>query len=129
MAACCRGFFAACCLPAEFYLLFEALERTTVGRSSVLVLHDANLGCGWRAFSHSRRNTHPRRILGLVFAVAGVAIALMRNLGGGEGIVTPQMLAGDLMALAAATGWAIIALIARLSSLSKSAPESNYSIS
>lgn len=114
----CGIFFAA-----EFYLLFEALERTTVGRASVLFYTMPIWVAVGAHFLIPGEALTRRRVLGLLLAVAGVAIALMRNIGGGEGIISPQMLTGDLMALTGATGWASIALIARLSKLSKSAPE------
>ena len=61
----------------------------------------------------------PIRILGLVLAIAGVAIALS----GGSGTKSQYMLLGDLMALVGAMGWAAIAIIARTTQFSTQKPE------
>lgn len=58
-----------------------------------------------------------RKVAGLLIALSGVAVAFAdRSMTGGT-------LAGDVMALVGAMGWASIGLLARASSLQKSSPE------
>lgn len=116
------GFFFA----AEFYLLFGALERTTVSRSAVLFYTMPVWVAVGAHFLIPGDTMTKRRALGLVLAMAGVAVAMLRPSAGGaagNGISADVMLTGDLMALAAATGWAAIAILARTTKLSKSSPE------
>lgn len=113
------GIFCGILFAAEFALLFEALERTSVGRTSVLFYTMPVWVALVAHFIIPGESLTPRRILGLVLAVIGVAIALAYN----GNPVGENALSGDLMALLAATGWAGIALIARTTNLSKSVPE------
>jgi drug/metabolite transporter (DMT)-like permease len=110
----CGLFFAF-----EFLLLFQALEYTTVARTSVLfytmpiwVSVAANFLIPGEAMTR-------RKAAGLLLAVAGVALALSRN----EQPATERALLGDLMALAGAAGWAAVALTARVTKLSRASPE------
>lgn len=111
------GMLCGAIFAFEFSLLFAALERTTVGRSSVLFYTMPVWVAVAAHFLIPGERMTSRRALGLILAVGGVAIALTGHFGAvADGaIVTPRMLSGDLMALAAATGWATIALILRLS--------------
>ena len=59
------------------------------------------------------------RVLGLILAISGVAVALVVNNSG----TTEGTLAGDLLCLSASLFWAGIALVARISRLSQSIPE------
>lgn len=93
---------------SEFILLFKALDLTTVARASVL-FYTMPL---WLALlAHwlipDDRITH-LKAAGQALAFSGVAVAILWRQSGGEGSLT-----GDLMALAAALGWAGIALVAR----------------
>ncbi|MGB7286954.1 MAG: DMT family transporter [Salaquimonas sp.] len=110
----CGIFFAA-----EFWLLFNALEYTTVSRSAVLFYTMPV----WVSFAAHwlipGEVLTPKRLAGLLLAVAGVAIALLRN----EAPATDQAFIGDLMALTGSFCWAGIALTARLSNFSKTSPE------
>jgi drug/metabolite transporter (DMT)-like permease len=103
----------------EFFLLFQALEYTTVGRSSVMFY---TMPVWLALFAHflipGERMTG-RRAAGLSLAVTGIVIALLRR-GGDAGSMA---IWGDLMALAATLGWTAIALTARLSKLSRATPE------
>jgi len=109
------GFFFA----FEFYLLFRALEYTTVGHSSVMFY---TMPVWLALFAHflipGERMTG-RRAAGLALAVLGIIIALLPR-GGDAGSMA---IWGDLMALTATLGWTAIALTARLSKLSRSTPE------
>jgi drug/metabolite transporter (DMT)-like permease len=110
----CGLFFAF-----EFYMLFRALEYTTVGHSSVMFY---TMPVWLALFAHflipGERMTR-RRAAGLALAVLGIVIALLPR--GGE--AGDMAIWGDLMALVATLGWTAIALTARLSKLSRATPE------
>ena len=93
---------------AEFVCLFLALDLTTVTRTSVIFY---SMPVWLAVIGHfvlpGERMTRAKGA-GLVLAFAGVAWAIaMRGEGGGGSV------AGDLLALGGALGWAGIALIAR----------------
>ena len=101
----------------EFLCLFIALDLTTVGRSGV-IFYSMPL---WMAlighFVLPDDRITGRKILGLCFAFAGVAFAILtRDQGVGS-------IWGDLAALGAAIGWAVTALMAKASPLSRVRPE------
>jgi drug/metabolite transporter (DMT)-like permease len=101
----------------EFLCLFIALDLTTVGRSGV-IFYSMPL---WMAliahfFVRDDRIT-PQKAVGLGFALCGVAWAILAR---DEG--TPNIW-GDLAALGAAIGWAVTALLAKASPLSRVKPE------
>lgn len=101
----------------EFLLLFIALDMTTVSRASV-IFYTMPV---WLALSAHillpGEKLTVLRSLGLVAAVLGVGVALLdRSQGAGN-------LTGDLLALAAAVGWAAIALMVRATRLSTIPPE------
>ena len=120
------GIVCGVIFAAEFYLLFGALDRTTVSRSAVLFYTMPVWVALAAHFLIPGDRLTPRRVAGLLLAVAGVAVAMLRpsagsvTAGGGP---ASTMLTGDLMALAGATGWAAIVIIARTTKLSKSSPE------
>jgi drug/metabolite transporter (DMT)-like permease len=105
----------------EFFLLFQAIEYTTVARSSVMLY---TMPVWLSAFAHflvPGEKMTPNKALGLALAVTGVAIALLGNADlAGQGSLA---FAGDLMAIGASLCWTAIALAARLTKLSKSSPE------
>jgi len=110
----CGLFFAA-----EFYLLFTALEYTNVGRSAVLFYTMpiwVALAAHWLIPGEVLTG---KRIAGLLLAVGGIGLALLRN----DHPATPNALIGDLMALTGSFCWAGIVLTTRLTNLSKAAPE------
>ncbi len=101
----------------EFMCLFVALDLTTVGRSGV-IFYSMPL---WMAilahvFVAGDRLT-TRKTMGLGFAITGVAWAILARDSGEANIW------GDLAALGAAIGWAVTALLAKASPLSKVRPE------
>ncbi|WP_458792468.1 DMT family transporter [Yoonia sp. MH D7] len=101
----------------EFLCLFIAIDLTTVGRSGV-IFYSMPLWLALMAhvFVAGDRIT-PRKAAGLVFALGGVAWAI---LAGDDGTAN---IWGDLAALGAAIGWAITALMAKASPLRKLRPE------
>ncbi len=101
----------------EFWCLFTALDLTTVGRSGV-IFYSMPL---WMAvlahlFVPSDRITLQKGI-GLVCAFLGVAWAILSRDDRTANIW------GDLAALGAAIGWAVTALLAKASPLSRVKPE------
>lgn len=113
------GILAGLAFAFEFFLLFQALDYTTVGRASVLFYTMPIWVAVAAHFLIKGEKLSNRRIMGLILAVAGVVIALLnKEETGGE-----NALLGDLFALFAATGWAAIAILARTTKLSKSTPE------
>ena len=101
----------------EFISIYIALDLTTVARASVLFYSMPV----WLALAAHVLLPGERlgglRIPGLLLAMGGVALALADR-GGGQ-----VSLWGDLLALAAALFWAAIALVMRLTPLSRAVPE------
>ena len=97
----------------EFLFLFNALDLTTVGRASIL-FYSMPVWLSLAAhFCIPGERLSPLRILGLVLAVGGVALAVLdREAGSGA-------LTGDLLALLGAMCWAGIALCVRVTPLSE----------
>ncbi len=101
----------------EFMLLFIALDLTTVGRSGV-IFYSMPLWLTLLAhFFVADDKLSTQKLIGLGFALAGVAWAILARDSGEANIW------GDLAALGAAIGWAITALLAKASPLSKVRPE------
>ena len=99
----------------EFLCLFNALDLTTVARTSVIFYTMPFwLAVGARIWLGETLGV--LKVLGLGLAVFGVALALLDDTSGGT-------LEGDLYALGGAAGWAIIALLARGTSLREVRPE------
>ena len=103
----------------EFLLLFEALDRTTVSRASVMFYTMPV----WLAiaghFLLPNEKLSYVRCIGLALAVTGVIFAFFDfNLKHGH-----ASLIGDLFAIGASIMWAGIALCARLTSISQEKPE------
>ncbi|AXI46233.1 EamA/RhaT family transporter [Sulfitobacter sp. SK012] len=98
----------------EFACLFVALDKGDVGRVSV-ILYSMPV---WLALAAHVLLPGERlsglRIVGLVLAMAGVAVALLDRSGGASVSWT-----GDLLALAAALCWAGIVLCVRITPLSE----------
>lgn len=109
----CGGLFAA-----EFLCLFVALDFNSVVRTTIIFYSmPVWLALAAHRFLPGERIT-PVRAAGLAVAFGGVAWAMAARGGAGEGTI-----AGDLLALAGALGWAGVALCARLSRLRRLAPE------
>ena len=103
----------------EFHLLFQALDYTTVARSSILFYTMPVWVAVGAHFLIPGEPLTRRRALGLVLAVAGVAVALSRN----EHPASGNAFLGDMLALAAATGWAALTLTVRTTKLRETSPE------
>lgn len=103
----------------EFMLLFNALEFTSVNRASVLFYTMPVWVAVAAHFLIPGERMTPRRGLGLVLAVAGVALAMLD----GAPRPGPDAWLGDVMCLVGASFWAGIALLARTTKLSRSEPE------
>jgi len=110
----CGSFFAA-----EFLLLYQALDYTSVARAAIMFYTMPVWVALWAHFLVPGERLTPLRALGLVLAVGGVALALGRN----DNPATEHALTGDLMALTGAMFWAGIAYLARMTRLSGSSPE------
>ncbi len=113
------GIAIGICFAIEFALLFKAIEYTTVARTSVLFYTMPFwVAIGAHYLIPDERLTKIR-VLGLVLACIGTAIALL----GGQGNSGEASLVGDIIALLAATMWAAIALITRTTQFSSIKPE------
>lgn len=101
----------------EFVCLYIALDLTTVARASV-ILYSMPVWLAMAAHVLLPGEALNRvRTLGLVLAMAGVVLALADRSGGHGNLL------GDLLALGAALCWAGIALVLRLTPLSRAVPE------
>lgn len=101
----------------EFLCLFLALDMTSVSRGSV-IFYTMPFWLGLAAhFLLPGERLSGLRLAGFALALGGVALAFSDR-GSGEG-----SLAGDLLALGAALGWAGIALTVRLSKVSEASAE------
>lgn len=113
------GIVCGLLFSGEFLLLFSALDYTAVSRASVLFYTmPVWVALGAHALIPGERLTW-LRILGLVFAVTGVAVALLDD----APPMTEHALIGDIMCLVGAMCWGGIALLLRTSRLSRAAPE------
>lgn len=102
----------------EFLCLFTALDLTTVSRASI-IFYTMPMHLSLAAhFLIPGERLSPQRVVGLVLAFGGVFIVLADRAGG------EASLAGDLLALCGAFGWAGIALVVRITPLSEAPPES-----
>lgn len=103
----------------EFYLLFTALDYTTVSRVSMLFYTQPFWVALGAHFLLPGERLTPRKVVGLALAIGGVVLLLT---GGGE-VSSVNTLIGDVMCIFAAIFWACIVLLARKSSLSQCTPE------
>ena len=113
------GIVSGIAFAAEFALLFDAFQYTTVSRASVFFYTMPFWVALGAHFLFPAEKLTFIKIVGLLLAAAGVAIALS----GDSSTAGPYALVGDVMALLAAMCWAAIALLAKGTSLSKVKPE------
>ena len=115
-AAVPAGILSGILFGIEFMMLFSALDFTTVSRASV-IFYSMPV---WLAIAGHFLMPDDRmnfaKALGLVLAVAGVAIALLDR-----SDATASVL-GDILALGSACCWAAIALCVKVTPLSKVPP-------
>ena len=110
----CGLFFAA-----EFLLLFQSLDYTSVSRATVFFYTmPVWVAVAAHVLIPGERLT-VTRVIGLALAVAGVAWALLDN----QAPASELSLLGDLGCLLAALFWAGIVLLVRTTKLSRSSPE------
>ncbi|WP_137700080.1 DMT family transporter [Marimonas lutisalis] len=102
---------------SEFVFLYLSLDRTSVGRASIIFYSMPVFVALAAHVLLPGERINGKRALGLILAMAGVAW-VMADQGSGE-----ASLGGDIMALLAAISWAGIALVVRVTPLSKVAPE------
>ncbi|MFC3615808.1 DMT family transporter [Lutimaribacter marinistellae] len=101
----------------EFMMLFIALDLTSVSRVSILFYSmPVWLALAGHMLLPGERLTG-RRMVGLVLAMAGVALAFSDRQSGAPSLV------GDLLSIAGAMCWAGIALTVRVTPLSETRPE------
>ena len=113
------GLLCGCFFATEFVLLFQSLEYTSVARVSVFFYTMPFWVAAGAHFMIPGERLTRVRALGLSLAVAGVALALLRN----ASPAGPHALFGDLLRLIGAMFWAGIVFMARLTKLSRSSPE------
>lgn len=101
----------------EFVCLFWALDNTTVSRASILFYTMPMMLAAIAHFVLPGERLTLRRAMGLTLAMGGVALVLAVRQGGEASVM------GDIAALAAAAGWAGIALTVRLTPVSEQCPE------
>lgn len=111
------GLVVGLAFGVEFLCLFIALDLTTVGRASVIFYSMPLWLALMSQFALPSDRVTPVKALGLCFAFAGVAWALLAR---DQGVAS---LWGDLAALAAAITWALLALLVKASPLSQERPE------
>ncbi|WP_300030857.1 DMT family transporter [uncultured Roseobacter sp.] len=115
-AAVPAGILSGLLFALEFMVLFSALDFTTVSRASVIFYSmPVWLAVASHFLMPSDRLTG-LRIVGLIMAMSGVALALL------DRSDTSASLVGDLMALTSALCWAGIALCVKITPLSRVPP-------
>jgi len=102
----------------EFLCLFMALDLTSVSRAAVLFYSMPLWFAVMAHFVLPGERITPTRAAGLGLAFTGTAWAILSRGDGAGG-----SLAGDLLALGGAIGWASTALVARASRLRDAGPE------
>lgn len=118
-AALVPGLISGCVFGAEFIFLYQALDFTSVSRTSVIFYSmPVWAALGAHVLLPDSRLTLTKS-LGLSLAFAGVCIALLSREPGAA-----STLIGDVYALAAALCWASILLITRTTRLQSERPES-----
>ena len=115
------GLFCGLAFALEFFLLFQAIEFTTVARSSIMLYTMPVWLAGFAHFLVKGETMTRNRAIGLALAMSGIAVAMLGN--GTDSLAGQHALQGDLMAIGSALCWTAIALAARLTKLSGSTPE------
>lgn len=110
------GILAGVFFALEFGLVFVALDLTTVSRVSLFFYTMPLFTAIGAHFLVPGERLNAVRVLGLVVAMAGVALALVDDAGGADW-------RGDALAVGGAIAWAGIAFVARLSPLARAPSE------
>ncbi len=118
------GLVAGLVFSAEFFLLFNALDLTTVVRASVLFYAMPIWLAVAAHFLFPGERLTPPRLAGFLIGFAAVALTIINQPDAATipGAATGSLL-GDLAALAAGMFWAAIILCVRMSRLREAAPE------
>ncbi len=111
------GVIAGALFAAEFMLLFKGIEHTSVMRASV-VFYTMPAWLAVLAHFFLGEPLNRIRSAGLICAIVGVALAMSSK----NNEFGPLAFRGDMLCLAASFLWAVIALMARTTGLSKSSP-------
>ena len=104
---------------AEFFLLFTALDYTTVSRVSLFFYTQPFWVALGAHFLIAGEQLNRNRIMGLLVAISGVVLCLFSD----ADVASLKTLKGDVMCLVAAVFWAMIALMPRTTKISLSTPE------
>jgi drug/metabolite transporter (DMT)-like permease len=111
------GILSGLVFAFEFICLYTALDLTTVSRASIIFYSmPVWLAIAAHIWLPGERLSRTRA-LGLALALGGVALAFADRSDGQASLL------GDLLALAGALGWAAIALMLRVTPLSRIRPE------
>ena len=113
------GVVAGLLFSLEFYLLFTALEYTTVSRVSMLFYTQPFWVAVGAHFLIPGEQLNKSRIIGLGLAVSGIFVLLAKP----DSQFSTNAIIGDVMCIVASIAWAAIALLPRTTSLGKSSPE------
>ena len=115
-AAVPAGILTGVLFGVEFMLLFSALDLTTVSRASV-IFYSMPVWLALAAhFTMPEDRMNGFKLLGLILAMSGVALALL------DRSDASASLRGDIMALGAALCWPAIALCVKVTPLNKVPP-------
>ena len=117
-ASMAAGFMIGLMFSAEFLFLFQALDLTTVGRTSVIFYSMPVWLALMAHYGLPGERISRLKAVGLALAFAGTAWAILDRSASGAG-----SLAGDLCALVAAVAWAATAFVARKPTMAKVGPE------
>jgi drug/metabolite transporter (DMT)-like permease len=115
----CSGLLVGALFALEFLALYIGLDFTTASRGVVLLyLAPFVVAFGAHYFIAGNR-LQPTQAIGLVAALAGLAVAM------GEGLVAPgrPTLLGDLLCLLAAVLWGATTVLVRITPLRRASPE------
>ena len=113
------GMLVGTFFAAEFLLLFQALDYTTVSRASIFFYTMPFWTALAAHFLIEGEKLTASRVTGLLLAMAGVVVALYNN----QSTHSEQSLVGDIYCLLGALFWAGIVIVARTTKLSRSCPE------
>ena len=113
------GVLAGLFFSAEFYLLFQALDFTSVSRASIFFYTMPFWTAIAAHFLIPGENLTGVKIVGLLLAIAGVVIALADR----SEVTGVYVLVGDVLCLIAALFWSGIILVAKKTRFSDIGPE------
>jgi drug/metabolite transporter (DMT)-like permease len=113
------GILAGTFFAAEFLLLFQALDFTTVSRASIFFYTMPFWTTIAAHFFIPGERLTPARIVGLLLAISGVVLALSNHFE----MPDEKTLIGDIFCLTGAMLWSGIVIIARTTRFANACPE------